>query len=339
MKEEQEEQEEPLLLNNKDRFVFVVSYPDIDSFYQKHKSAFWTPQEIDFFQDVRDWEVLKEEEKHFIKHVLAFFAISDGIVNLNLIENFYSEIQIPEARAFLSFQSAMETIHSETYMLLLQTLVPDEEEQLRLVRATESFPAIKRKADWALRWTDRNTASFAERLVAFIAVEGVFFSGSFCAIFWLKSKGLLPGVCFSNELISRDEGLHCEFGIHLYNNYIKNKLNPDQIKTIFLSALETEKMFVLEALPVSCIGMNCFLMSSYLEFVVDRLLLQLGCEKEYNTPNPFPFMDMIALEGKTNFFEKRVSEYKKPAAHKTDETLFTKKILSQKSRIQFDDQF
>jgi len=328
---------EPLLLDNKDRFVFTVSCTDIDLFYQKHKAGFWTPQEIDFSQDVRDWSVLKENEKYFLKHVLAFFAISDGIVNFNLIENFYSEIQLPEARAFLSFQSAMETIHSETYMLILQTLVPETDEQMLLVRATESFPAIKRKAEWALRWTNRDTASFAERLVAFVAVEGVFFSGSFCAIFWLKSKGLLPGVCFSNELIARDEGLHCEFGIHLYNNYVKNKLTSEQVKTILLSALETEKMFVLEALPVSCIGMNCSLMSSYLEFVVDRLLLQLGCEKIHHTQNPFPFMDMIALEGKTNFFEKRVSEYKKPAILTTERVSGSTRAL--RTEIEFDDQF
>jgi ribonucleoside-diphosphate reductase beta chain len=327
MEQETKACNEVLLMDNKDRFVFIVTYPDIDSFYQKHKAAFWTPQEIDFSQDIRDWEGLKKEERYFLKHVLAFFAISDGIVNFNLIENFYSEIQLPEARAFLSFQSAMETIHSETYTLLLQTLVPDASEQSRLVSATESFPAIKKKAAWALRWTDRNAASFAERLVAFVAVEGIFFSGSFCAIFWLKSKGLLPGVCFSNELISRDEGLHCEFAIHLFNNYVTNKPSPQRVREILLSALDAEREFILEALPVSLIGMNSALMASYLEFVADRLLLQLGCDPEHHTQNPFPFMDMIALEGKTNFFEKRVSEYKRPLADTTD------------CMFEFDDQF
>jgi len=304
--------QEILLTPNQNRFVFTVQYFDIDSFYQKHKAAFWTPQEIDFSQDLRDWSKMSNNEKYFIKHILAFFAASDGIVNENLVENFYSEIQLPEARAFLSFQSAMETIHSETYRLLLEVLVVDLTEQSKLFEAILNFPAIKKKAEWALKWTNRKTASFAERLIAFVAVEGIFFSGSFCAIFWLKSKGILPGVCFSNELISRDEGLHCEFAIHLYNNYIKNKLSQNRIQEILVSALNTEKEFIVESLPVSLIGMNNNLMTEYLEFVTDRLLLQLNCNKIYNTKNPFPFMEMISLEGKTNFFEKRVSEYKKP---------------------------
>jgi ribonucleoside-diphosphate reductase beta chain len=245
---------------------------------------------------------------------LAFFAASDGIVSENLVNNFFSEIQLPEARSFLAIQIAMETIHSETYCKILEVLVSEEEEQASLLNAINNFSAIKKKAMWALKWTDRSKASFTERLIAFVAVEGIFFSGSFCSIFWLKSKGLLPGLCFSNELISRDEGLHCEFAIHLYNNYIQNKLSEKKIKEILISAFETEKEFISESLPVSLIGMNNILMKEYLEFITDRLLLQLNCSKVFNTKNPFSFMEMISLEGMTNFFEKRVSEYKKPTS-------------------------
>jgi len=302
---------EPLLTENKKRFVLTNTHLDIYSFYQNHLSTFWTPSEIDFSQDCRDWKKMTAEEQLFIKYVLAFFAGSDGIVNENLVENFNREIQLPEARAFFSIQMAIETIHSETYRISLETLICDTKEQQELFDAIEKINSIKKKAQWALKWTDPKTASFAERLIAFILVEGLFFSGSFCAIFWLKSRGLLPGVCFSNELISRDEGLHCEFGLHLYNNYIVNKLSEEKIKEIVSSAFETEKEFIIEALPVGLIGMNQNSMIQYIQYVADRLLLQMGCTKEYNVENPFHFMEMISLEGKTNFFERRVSEYKK----------------------------
>jgi len=302
---------EPLLSENKKRFVLAVKYPDIDKFYQIHLSTFWTPSEIDFSKDIRDWKKMTTDEKKFIKYVLAFFAGSDGIVNENLVENFSREIQVPEARAFFSIQNAMETIHSETYRISLETLVQDSNEQEVLFDAIEQISSIKKKADWALKWTNPKTASFAERVIAFVIVEGLFFSGSFCAIFWLKSRGLLPGVCFSNELISRDEGLHCEFGLHLYHNYIVNKLSEEKIKEIVTSAFDTEKEFIIEALPVGLVGMNQKSMIQYIQYVADRLLLQMGCTKQYNVNNPFPFMEMISLEGKTNFFERRVSEYKK----------------------------
>lgn len=313
---------EPLLTENKKRFVLVVKHPDIDKFYQTHVSTFWTPSEIDFSQDIRDWKKMTEDEQKFIKYVLAFFAGSDGIVNENLVENFSREIQVPEVRAFFSIQMAMETIHSETYRLSLETLIQDSDEQIKLFDAIEQISSIKKKAEWALKWTNPETASFAERLVAFIVVEGLFFSGSFCAIFWLKSKGLLPGVCFSNELISRDEGLHCEFGLHLYNNYIVNRLPEEKIKEIVSSAFETEKEFIVEALPVGLVGMNQKSMIQYIQYVADRLLLQMGCTKEYHAENPFHFMEMISLEGKTNFFERRVSEYKKPTKESSDGLVF-----------------
>ena len=309
---------EPILVENKNRFVLTIDHKDIDDFYQKHKAAFWTPQEIDLQQDLAHWATLNGDERYFIKHVLAFFAASDGIVNENLVDNFYSEVQYPEARAYYAFQIAMETIHSETYKLLIETYVTDTEEQNSLFRAIETFPAIQKKAEWALRWTDRDRASFAERLIAFVAVEGIFFSGSFCSIFWLKKKGLMPGLTFSNELISRDEGLHCDFAVNLYKNHIKHKLSDDRIKEILLSALDVEREFITESLPVRLIGMNASLMTRYLEYVTDRLLVQLGCSKQFNVRNPFDFMDMISLEGKTNFFEKRVSEYKKAGVMKDE---------------------
>jgi ribonucleoside-diphosphate reductase beta chain len=305
-------QMEPILMTNENRFVLDEKHTDIYRFYEAHRDAYWTAQEIDFQQDIFDWkEKLNENERYFIKHILAFFAASDGIVNENLVENFYDEVQYSEARAFYAIQMAMETIHSETYKLLIQTYVTDREEQNSLFKAVENFPAIQKKAEWALRWTKRDAASFTERLIAFIAVEGIFFSGSFCSIFWLKKKGIMPGLTHSNELISRDEGLHCEFALNLYNKHIKNKLSCERIKEIILSALDVERDFILESLPVNLIGMNSGLMSKYLEFVTDRILLQLGCSKEFNAQNPFDFMDMISIEGKTNFFEKRVSEYKK----------------------------
>lgn len=328
---------EPLLAENKNRFVLDVKYPDIDKFYQTHLSTFWTPSEIDFSQDIRDWKNMTADEQKFIKYVLAFFAASDGIVNENLVENFSREIQIPEVRAFFSIQNAMETVHSETYRISLQTLIQDSNEQKKLFGAIEHISSIKKKAEWALKWTNPETASFVERLIAFVIVEGLFFSGSFCAIFWLKSRGLLPGVGFSNELISRDEGLHCEFGLHLYNNYIVNKLSEEKIKEIVTSAFETETEFIIEALPVGLVGMNQNSMIQYIQYTADRLLLQMGCTKQYYVHNPFHFMEMISLEGKTNFFERRVSEYKKINAESGNTRGIINEDFSQ--ALKFDEDF
>jgi len=302
---------EPLLSENKSRFViFPIQHHDIWEWYKKSEASFWTAEEIDLHQDLTDWNnKLSKDEKYFIKHILAFFAASDGIVNENLAENFVNEVQYSEAKFFYGFQIMMENIHSETYSLLIDTYVKDEEEKNNLFRAIEVFPAIKKKADWALKWIDSD--SFAERLIAFAAVEGIFFSGAFCSIYWLKKRGLMPGLTFSNELISRDEGVHCDFAVHLHNEHLVNKVPKERIEEILLDALRIEREFITESLPASLIGMNAKLMTQYLEFVTDRLLLQLGCEKKYNVTNPFDFMDMISLQGKTNFFEKRVSEYQK----------------------------
>jgi ribonucleoside-diphosphate reductase beta chain len=302
---------EPILEENKDRFViFPIQHHDLWDWYKKQEASIWTAEEIDLHQDIIDWkEKLNDDERYFIKHILAFFAASDGIVNENLAENFVSEVQYTEAKFFYGFQIMMENIHSEVYSLLIDTYVSDDKEKDALFRAIEVFPAIKDKAEWDLRWID--SPIFAERLIAFEALEGIFFSGSFCSIFWLKKRGLLPGLTFSNELISRDEGLHCDFAVHLHNNHIINKVPKERIRGILIDALDIERKFITESLPVSLIGMNAKLMTQYLEFVTDRLLVEFGCEKEYNTKNPFDFMDMISLQGKTNFFEKRVSEYQK----------------------------
>ncbi len=302
---------EPILQENENRFVlFPIQHHDIWEWYKKMEASFWTAEEIDLHQDLSDWNTkLTNDEKYFIKHILAFFAASDGIVNENLAENFVNEVQYTEAKFFYGFQIMMENIHSETYSLLIDTYVKNDEEKNKLFKAIEVFPAIKKKADWALRWIDSD--SFAERLIAFAAVEGIFFSGAFCSIFWLKKRGLMPGLTFSNELISRDEGVHCDFAVHLHNNHLVNKVSKDRIREILVDALTIEREFVTESLPVSLIGMNSKLMTQYLEFVTDRLLVELGCEKEYNVTNPFDFMDMISLQGKTNFFEKRVGEYQK----------------------------
>ncbi|MDD7913595.1 ribonucleotide-diphosphate reductase subunit beta [Polaribacter ponticola] len=302
---------EPILQPNDNRFViFPIQHDDLWEWYKKQQACFWTAEEIDLHADVIDWTTkLTDDERYFIKHILAFFAASDGIVNENLAENFVNEVQYSEAKFFYGFQIMMENVHSETYSLLIDTYVKDEVEKDRLFRAIEVFPAIKRKADWALKWIESD--SFAERLIAFAAVEGIFFSGAFCSIFWLKKRGLLPGLTFSNELISRDEGMHADFAVHLHNNHIVNRVSPDRIKEIIVDALNIEREFVTESLPVSLIGMNAKLMTQYLEFVADRLLLEFGCEKVYDSTNPFDFMEMISLEGKTNFFEKRVSEYQK----------------------------
>lgn len=305
------ERNEPILTENKDRFVlFPIKHDDIWQFYKKAEASIWTAEEIDLTPDLIDWEnKLNDDERHFIKHVLAFFAASDGIVNENLAENFVAEVQYTEAKFFYGFQIAMENIHSETYSLLIDTYIKNAEEKNKLFNAIETLDCVKKKADWALKWIEEG--SFAERLIAFAAVEGIFFSGSFCSIFWLKKRGLMPGLAFSNELISRDEGLHCDFACLLYNNHLLNKLSTDKVKSIIIDAVEIEKEFILEALPVRLIGMNSDLMSQYIEFVADRLLSELGCEKVYNVSNPFDFMDMISIQGKTNFFEKRVGEYQK----------------------------
>ncbi len=302
---------EPILQENKDRFViFPIKYHDIWEWYKKSEASFWTAEEIDLHQDITDWATkLNEDEQYFIKHILAFFAASDGIVNENLAENFINEVQYSEAKFFYGFQIMMENIHSETYSLLIDTYVKDEKEKDMLFKAIDNFPAIKKKADWALKWIESD--SFAERLIAFAAVEGIFFSGAFCSIFWLKKRGLMPGLTFSNELISRDEGVHCDFAVHLHNHHLISKVPKARIREIIIDALTIEREFVTESLPVSLIGMNAKLMTQYLEFVTDRLLVELECEKEYGTANPFDFMDMISLQGKTNFFEKRVSEYQK----------------------------
>jgi ribonucleoside-diphosphate reductase beta chain len=302
---------EPILKENKDRFVmFPIQHSDIWEFYKKAEASFWTAEEIDLGADLWDWEnKLNDDERHFIKHVLAFFAASDGIVNENLAENMLREVQYPEARSFYGFQIMMENIHSETYSLLIDTYIKDPVEKDRLFHAIDTLSCVKKKADWALNWITKG--SFAERLIAFAAVEGIFFSGSFCSIFWLKKRGLMPGLSFSNELISRDEGLHCDFACLLYNRHVVNKLPKETIQKIIADAVEIEKEFVTDALPVKLIGMNADLMSQYIEFVADRLLVELGNPKIYNVSNPFDFMDMINLQGKTNFFEKRVGEYQK----------------------------
>ena len=303
-------QQEPILQENKNRFViFAIQHDDIWQWYKKQEASFWTAEEIDLHQDVVDWKKLSDDERYFLKHILAFFAASDGIVNENLAENFVNEVQYSEAKFFYGFQIMMENIHSEMYSLLIDTLVDNDSEKDELFNALERFPAIKKKADWALRWIE--SESFAERLIAFAAVEGIFFSGAFCSIFWMKKRGLLPGLATSNEFISRDEGLHRDFACHLHNNHLVNKVPQERIMQILSEALEIEREFITESLPVNLIGMNSKLMSEYLEFVTDHLLETLNCPKVYNTANPFDFMDMISLEGKTNFFEKRVSEYKK----------------------------
>jgi ribonucleoside-diphosphate reductase subunit M2 len=278
--------------------------------YKKAEASFWTSEEIDLGSDMTDWVKLSDNERHFISHVLAFFAASDGIVNENLAQNFMTEIQSPEARCFYGFQIAVENIHSETYSLLIDTYIKDQQEKTRLLHAIDTVPCVNKKANWALQWCNKEYASFAERCVAFCAVEGIFFSGSFCAVFWLKKRGLMPGLAFSNELISRDEGLHCDFACLLYKK-LKHKLPESRIVEILTSAVEIEMEFVRDALPVELIGMNSKLMIEYIQFCADRLLGALGCSRHYNTKNPFEWMESISLQGKTNFFEKRVGEYSK----------------------------
>ena len=302
---------EPILQKSKKRFViFPIEYDDIWQMYKKAEASFWTTEEVDLSNDLNDWKKLKSDEKYFISHVLAFFAASDGIVIENLAARFLNEIQIPEARSFYGFQIFIENIHSEMYSLLIDTYIKDSFEKQKLFNAIETLPCVSKKANWAIAWIESSNVSFGERLVAFAAVEGIFFSGSFAAIFWLKKRGLMPGLTFSNELISRDEGLHCDFACLLFN-YLKQKPSQQRIYQIISDAVAIEQEFLTEALPVALIGMNNKLMKQYIEFVADRLLVELCCEKFYNTKNPFDFMEFISLEGKTNFFEKRVSEYQK----------------------------
>ena len=302
-------QKEPLLTENENRYVmFPIVDEDIWKMYKKQMDCFWRAEEIDLSKDIKHWATLNNDEQHFIKHILAFFAASDGIVLENLGQRFMNEVQIAEARAAYGFQIMMENIHSETYSLLIDTLVKEEREKTNLFEAIQNFPCIKKKADWAIKWINDKRSSFATRLIAFAAVEGIFFSGSFCSIYWLKKRGLMPGLTFSNELISRDEGMHTDFAVLLFSKLQKK---PKKAKVIELikEAVQIEQEFITEALPCKLIGMNAKLMKQYIEFVADRLIVQLGYPKIYNSANPFDFMEMISLEGKTNFFEKRVGDY------------------------------
>jgi len=300
---------EPLLAENPNRYVmFPLQDQDIWQLYKKMFDCMWRAEEIDLSKDMKHWESLTEKERHFIKMILAFFAASDGIVVENLGMRFLSEVQLPEARTAYGFQLMMENVHSETYSLLIDTYIKDKDEKTRLFEALDNFPCIKKKGDWAIKWINDNRSSFAARLVAFACVEGIFFSGAFCSIYWLKKRGLMPGLTFSNELISRDEGMHTDLAVMLFNK-LNKKLNKSKVKEIVREAVSIEKEFICDALPCKLIGMNAKLMSQYIEFVADRLLVQLGCSKEYKVENPFDFMEMISLEGKTNFFEKRVADY------------------------------
>ena len=301
---------EKILTENPNRFViFPIEHNDIWEFYKSHQAAFWTAEEVDLTNDIRDWNNLTENEQYFIKNILSFFAASDGIVNENLAENFVKEVKYPEAKFFYGFQLMMENIHSLMYSLLIDTYISNEKEKQLCFTALDNLPAVQKKAKWALDWIKNST--FQERLVAFAAVEGIFFSGSFCSIFWLKSRGIMQGLCNANSLIFKDENLHCDFAIHLVNNHLENKPSEKRIKEILLSALEIEKEFITESLPVSLIGMNSNLMKQYLEFVTDQLLVKFGCKKEFNVEQPFKFMEQIAVETKGNFFESRTMEYQK----------------------------
>ncbi|KAF4619793.1 hypothetical protein D9613_005151 [Agrocybe pediades] len=325
------ENEEPLLKASHRRFIlFPIQYPELWTFYKKAQASFWTAEEIDLSHDSWDWDRLTPGERHFISHVLAFFAASDGIVNENLVERFSNEVQAAEARSFYGFQVMMENVHSETYSLLIDTYIKDPQEREYLFNAIETVPCVKLKAEWAMRWISDKRSTFAERLIAFAAVEGIFFSGSFAAIFWLKKRGLMPGLTFSNELISRDEGMHTDFACLLFT-HLRRRPHPKTVLKIIIEAVEIEKDFLTNALPVGLIGMNSKLMCQYIEFVADRLLVSLGNPKHFNATNPFDFMDMISLQGKTNFFEKRVSEYQR-ANHSTifndDPSISSDKVFS-----------
>lgn len=307
---------EKILIENPNRFViFPIEHNDIWEFYKQHQAAFWTAEEVDLTNDIRDWNNLTDNEQYFVKNILSFFAASDGIVNENLAENFLKEVQYPEAKFFYGFQLMMENIHSLMYSLLIDTYISNEEEKQLCFTALDNLPAVQKKAKWALDWIENST--FAERLIAFAAVEGIFFSGSFCSIFWLKSRGIMQGLGNANSLIFKDENLHCDFAIHLVNNHLENKPSEKRIKEILLSALEIEKEFITESLPVSLIGMNSNLMKQYLEFVTDGLLVKFGCKKEFNVEQPFKFMEQIAVETKGNFFESRTMEYQKAKLNET----------------------
>ena len=311
---------EPLLAPDDNRFVmFPIQHDDVWQMYKKQVDCFWRAEEIDLTKDLEHWDSLNDNEKYFISMILAFFAASDGIVLENLASRFMNEVQISEARAFYGFQIAMENIHSHTYSLLIETYIKDKVEKHKLFHAIENFPCIKRKSDWAQKWIHDNRSSFATRLVAFACVEGIFFSGAFCSIFWMKKRGLMPGLTFSNELISRDEALHCEFAILLYSKLVK-KIDKSRIHEIIKEAVEIESEFICQALPCKLIGMNSDLMTQYIQFVADRLCVQLGYKKIYNVENSFQFMETISLQSKTNFFEKRVSEY--ALANKNSENAF-----------------
>ena len=314
------EKVEPILKENPNRFVlFPIQYPKIWEAYKKAEASFWTAEEIDFSIDIDHWAKLSKGEKHFIKNILAFFAGSDGIVLENLTQRFTNEIQIPEARCFYGFQMAIENIHSETYSLLIDKYIKDNDEKMHLFNAIETIPCVSKKANWAIKWMQSEQSTFATRLVAFAAVEGIFFSGSFCAIYWLKQRGLMPGLTFSNELISRDEGMHTEFAVLLYSMLEYTKLSQRSIEEIIREAVEIEKEFITDSIPCDLIGMNARLMKQYIEFVADRLVVQLGYEKIYNSKNPFSFMELISITGKTNFFERRVSEYSLSGIGKEEE--------------------
>ncbi|CAG9827399.1 unnamed protein product [Diabrotica balteata] len=313
---------EPLLRENPKRFVvFPIEYPDIWAKYKEAEASFWTTEEVDLSRDLEHWNKLTNDERHFISHVLAFFAASDGIVNENLVERFSQEVQVTEARCFYGFQIAIENIHSEMYSMLIETLISDPAEKKFLFNAIETLPCVKKKADWAIKWINSKNAAFGERIIAFAAVEGIFFSGSFASIFWLKKRGLMPGLTFSNELISRDEGLHCDFACLLFTHLVQ-KPSEQRVIDIIRDAVTIEQEFLSQALPVSLIGMNCDLMCQYIEFVADRLLLELGCKKIYNSQNPFDFMNIISTDGKTNFFEKKVGEYQKEGVIDSGDTNF-----------------
>lgn len=300
---------EPLLIENSNRYVlFPIKYDKIWSEYKRQMACFWTVEEIDLSRDLNDWEKLNDNEQHFIKYILAFFAGSDGIVLENLGQRFINEIQIPEARCAYGFQLMMENIHSETYSLLIDKYITDNKEKNFLFNAINNIPCVAKKAHWAIKWIEDDTSNFATRLIAFACVEGIFFSGSFCAIYWLKKRGLMPGLTFSNELISRDEGMHTDFACLLYS-MLNNKLSKNNIYQIIREAVEIEKEFIIDSIPCNLIGMNSVMMCQYIEFVSDRLIIQLGYPKLFNVENPFQFMELISLENKTNFFEKRVSEY------------------------------
>ncbi len=315
---------DPILTPSDKRFILLpIEYQEVWDMYKQAMASFWVAEEIDLYQDLSDWEKLNADEKHFISHVLAFFSSSDGIVNENLALRFYNDVQIPEARCFYGFQIAMENIHAETYSLLIDTYIKDQTEKDHLFNAMETVPCVKKKADWAMKWIYSENASFATRLLAFAAVEGIFFSGSFCAIFWLKKRGLMPGLTFSNELISRDEGLHTDFACLLYR-MLQDKLDHSDVIALITEAVDIEKEFITEALPVSLIGINSKMMTQYIEFIADRLVRELGLAPIYNATNPFDWMELISLEGKTNFFEKRVAEYQKAGVmNKREDMTFT----------------